>query len=302
MNKIIYPFERGQFLCSDNDCHVLFHALRDDIFEEDGDFFAKCDGCGKDGIETHHMKNLHKTLGSAKGANMSDEGKNKSRLNGFTTGSTALSKYHEGKIPMPPAKPGKYAECDGCQDKESCHLAVIDAIGTCRPIFCHRKGEVNMKYIAAFLENDPEKLSMMAAMNAASMQQVLNNSFRTLFERGVEIVEEIVYKNKEGDIEKTTEKIYAHPLIKQCVNIMQMMGYSLTEWTMTRKSKEAKDQVAGFLAASIGNGVPLEEVTEKIDNTVKNFGSLLQKAAKLRSEDKTLQVFEIEEGKREADE
>jgi len=301
MSESRYPFERGQFLCTDKECNKLFYASRDEgeIFEEDGDFFAKCPGCSMDAIEPHYMKNLHSTVGTAKGANMSEEARKKTRLNGFKTGSSLLSKYHEGKIPMPPAKPDKYQECDGCQDIETCKDNVEAQKGTGVPVFCHRKGEVMMKHAAAFLSGDPEQLKMMAAMNTAQMQQVLNNSFKEIFERGTEVIEKIVHTNKEGVIDSITEKIYAHPLIKQCTTIMQMMGYSLTDWTMTPKSKEAKEQVAGFLAASMGSGASLEEVTEKIKATVHNFSAALGKAAALRDQADTLKVFEEEQGERE---
>ncbi len=112
MNETGYPFERGQFLCSNKDCNKLFYASRDEgeIFEEDGDFFAKCPGCSADAIEPHYMRNLRGTIGTPKGANMSEESKKKTRLNSFKNGSSALNKYHQGKIPMAPAKPDKYSE------------------------------------------------------------------------------------------------------------------------------------------------------------------------------------------------
>lgn len=304
MNETEYPFERGQFLCSDKDCNKLFYASRDEgeIFEEDGDFFAKCPGCSADAIEPHYMRNLRSTVGTAKGANMSEESKKKTRLNSFTSGSSALSKYHQGKIPMAPAKPDKYSECDHCQDIEECRSNVDEHLGTGVPVYCHRKGDVMMKHIAAFLSGDPEAMKMTAAINAANLQQVLNNSFRAVFERGEEVVEQIIHKTKDGDIESITEKIYAHPLIRQCKDIMQMMGYSLTDWTMTPKSKEAKEQIAGYLASAMGAGVPLEEVTEKINDTVNKFADSLKKASELRNQDETLKVFEAEQGQREADE
>lgn len=297
-----YPFQRGQFICSkDKECGNTFFASKEKVVEEDGIYFSDCPDCGSVGIESACMKNLHSTIGTAKGANMSKEGRDKSRLNGFTTGSTLLAKFAKSKIPLPPAKPDKYAECDDCQDKEQCKLVVEEAMGTCRPVYCHRKNEVAMKFMAAFTSGDPEQLMMVSAMNNANMQSVLNNSFMKIFQRGVEVVEKIIQYDKDGKQLNSTEKIYAHPLIKQCTNIMQAMGYTLSDATMTVKSKEAKDQVAGFLAASMGSGVPLEEVTEKIDKTVKNFGSLLQQASKLRKDDKTLIVFEAEEAQREDD-
>jgi len=301
-----YPFRRGQFLCKK--CNTLFFAEASVIEYEDDHFWATC-ACGSDGLETPQMRNLHGTIGSAKGANMSKEAREKTRLNGFTTGSALMSKYHKGKIPMAPAKPDKYAECDECHDKEACEDAVEDARGTGRPVYCHRKNDVTMKYMAAFLADDPDKFRFIAAQNAANMQQVLNNSFKQIFERGEQLIERVLHFGADGKPLKdehgntyVTENISAHPLIKQCLNIMQGMGFSLTDWTMTPKSKEAKDQVAGFLAAaSMGSGETPDEAVNKLTAAVDSFAVSLKKAKELRDQDETLKAFEVEQGQREED-
>lgn len=302
MNETEYPFERGQFLCSDKGCNKLFYALRDkgEISEEDGDFFAKCPGCGADGIEPHYMRNLRGTVGTAKGANMSEESRRKTRLNGFKTGSSLLSKYHAGKIPMPPAKPDKYKECDDCQDIESCKDNVEVKKGTGVPVYCHRKGEIHLKYTAAFLSGDPEQLRMMAATNNAIMQQLFNNAATAVFEDGERLIETILHHDKDGDLLKdadgndyTIERITAHPLIKQCLNYMQMMGYSLTDWTMTPKSKEAKEQVLGQLAsAAASSGETPEDYMKKFTSSLSQLGVALEKGKALRKEDRALKDFE----------
>ncbi|MEE8574947.1 MAG: hypothetical protein V3T30_05995, partial [Thermodesulfobacteriota bacterium] len=190
------------------------------------------------------MKNLHGTLGSAKGAAMSEAGRKKSRLNGFQSGSSFLVPGYEARIPSPPAKPGKYPECEDCQELEACTDEVDTARGTCLPVYCHRKLEVSLKYAAAFLSGDPEKLKLIAAKNAAEMQMVYNAAMNAIFKRGAEIVDSVVQKNKDGEVVKDPEgnpyvaqNIYAHPLIKQCISLAQTMGYTLGDSCMTPKSK-----------------------------------------------------------------
>lgn len=300
-----YPFNRGQFICKE--CQGLFYAEKGEVEDEDGVWWAKCPECGADAIETHYMRNLHKTIGSAKGAAMSPEGREKTRLNSFLSGATSKNPWHKGRIPMPPAKPGKYAECDGCQDLEACKAQVEEKLSTCIPVYCHRKGEVTLKYTAAFLADDPEMMRLMAAGNAAKMQMLFNDSIKRIFDRGTECVEEFYERNKAGDIQKDEfdrpikgEKIYAHPLIKRCIEIMQVMGFSLTDWTMTPKSKEAKDQVAGFLAGmSAGSGLGVEEVTTRTMEAIDDFTRALQGAREMRARDKTLEAFTVESGQRE---
>jgi hypothetical protein len=250
----IYPFERGQLFCKN--CKSLFFAQRAEISFEDNVAMAPCPDCGEASLETVWMRNLHRTIGSAKGANVSPEGRAKNRLNGFTTGSTLLKPGVISKIPMPPAKPEKYPECSDCQDLDACRDQVKLSSGTCIPVYCHRKTEVTLKYASAFLSGDPEQLRLMAAANAAQMQMVLNASYQKIFERGVEVVEHFYERNKAGEIIKdkegaliSGEKIYAHPLIKQCINIMSAMGFTLADWTLTPKSREAKEQATGFIAA-----------------------------------------------------
>lgn len=303
-----YPFARGQFACKG--CATLFFADREAVDYDDEVATATCPACGEDSIETVYMKNLHKTLGSAKGANMSPEGRAKNRLNGFTTGSSMLRPWYDSKIPMPPAKPGKYPECEDCQDLDECHSAVIVKYGTCIPVYCHRRTDVTLKYVSAFLANDHEKLRLLAAENAAQMQMVFNASIKKIFDRGVEVIESHYERNKAGDILKDDdghtikgEKIYAHPLIKRCIEIMQAMGFTLPDWTMTPKSKEAKEQVSGFLAGvAAGSGTTIEAMGEKFSSEIERFRGAIEKANELRSRDKTLQTFETESGKREGGE
>lgn len=298
--EIIYPFKRGQFLCTDDECKMLFYAQKEAITFEDELFVAVCPECGKKGYETHSMRNLHGTIGSAKGANMSEAGREKNKLNGYSTGSSFMLPWYKGKIPMPPAKPGKYSECDSCHDLEECKHNVEEKKGTCIPVYCHRKTEVTLKYAASFMSGDPETMRLVAANNAAQMQMVLNASYKKIFDRGCEVVEKIVDMDKDGNIVSTTEKVFAHPLIKQCVAIMQTMGFTLTDWTMTPKSKEAKEQVAGFLAGvAAGTGKSVDQVVGEHKASLERFIDSLQKAKGLREGDQTLKTFETEMGQRD---
>ncbi len=299
-----YPFERGQFVCPS--CGALFFAYKPDIDYTDEVATARCPNCPEEtepAYETVHMQNLHKTIGSAKGANVSKAGRDKNRLNGYKNGSAHLRPGAASQIPMAPAKPGTYPECDDCQDLQDCEEQVEAAHGTCRPVYCHRRSEVSLKYASAFMAGDPELLRLVAAGNAAQLQQVLNSSFRDIFKRGTEVVETIILsRDKDGDITSTTQKIYAHPLIKRCIEIMQVMGFTLGDWTLTPKSKEAKEQATGYLAGlAAGTGMSVEQVTKKIEGDVSDFKAALEGAIAMRSGDETLKVFEEEAGKREGD-
>lgn len=304
-----YPFYRGQFACKGETCQRMFFAQRDGIDYQDGVALAKCPECGDDALETVWMKNLHRTIGTAKGANMSDAGRAKSRLNGFTTGSSSALPWYKGQIPMAPAKPGKYAECGDCQDLDDCQDQVEYSRGTKKPVYCHRKMEVTLKYTAAFLSGDPERLKLIAANNAAQMQMVFDASLKKIFVRGVEVIEKTHHWDKDGvrcldenGKVYTVEKIYAHPLIKRCIEIAQVMGFTLGDWTMTPKSKEAKEQVAGFLAGvATGAGTTVEALKEKFAGDVEKFKGALESAHALRQKDRALSAFEEEQGKREGD-
>ena len=301
-----YPFSRGQFTC---DCGALFYAEREKVSFSKGVFLAPCPECSEDAFETAQMRNLHRTIGSSKGAAVSPEGRAKNRLNSFTTGSSSVLPWYQSRIPMPPAKPGKYAECDDCQDINDCEANVAEKRGTSIPVYCHRKIEVSQKYAAAFLAGDPEKMKLIAADNAARMQQLFNASIKAIFDRGVELVMNKLSWDKNGNIQKgvdgapfVIEEVYAHPLIKRCIELMQVMGFTLADWTMTPKSKEAKEQVAGFLAGfGAGSSKSAEAVSEELKSAINNFASLIGKASTLRSEDKTLTAFEAESGQREGD-
>lgn len=292
--------KRSQFFCpqckgEDEQGPFFFFAVAADIRENDkGEFVADCPQCGAECAEMWYCANLRKAKGLQTGPT-SEAGKAKVRMNGFRTG----SQYLNGRIPksLPPAKPGDYAECDDCQDINECEQAVADAMGTCRFVACHRQSEVFAKYRNAHLTGDTGALKFTAAENQARMQLVLNALFKAIFKHGV-VVDSIVV-NKDGVVmynDVPLTELKSNPATNDMVKLAEKMGFSLTDWTLTPKSKEAKAALEGYLAGqAAAKGQSMEEFLDKHQKDMKNFHDALVRGNEAAKKDPTLREAEQED-------
>jgi hypothetical protein len=222
-------------------------------------------------------------------------------MNGFTTG----SRYLNGQIPksLPPAKPGMFSECDDCQDLDECKLAVADAMGTCRFVACHRQSEVFAKYRNAHLTGDPVAIKMVAADNQARMQLVLNALFKSIHNYGVVIERPMM--NGFGVAIKVDGKVIttlqSNPATNDMIKLAEKMGFSLTDWTLTPKSREAKAAFEGYLAGQAAErGVSMDEFIDKHNRDMTSFHDAIAKGGQLAAQDETLREAETEEKASEA--
>ena len=292
--------KRSQFAClkckgEDEQGPFFFFAVAADIRQNDKqDFVSSCTQCGAECVELWYMTNVRKAQGKETGPK-SEAGKNKVRMNGYTTG----SRYLSGAIPkaLPPAKPGEYAECDDCQDLDECKQAVADAMGTCQFIACHRQSEVFAKYRNAHLTGDPMALKFAAADNQARQQLVLNALFKAIFKHGVVIDSLIV--GKDGVVKlggKPVTELKSNPATNDMIKLAEKMGFSLTDWTLTPKSKEAKAALEGYLAGqAAAKGQAADEFLEIYRDDIKKFHAALERGNIAMQKDETLREAQAEE-------
>lgn len=298
--KSAIPLKRSQFVCpkcqgEDKQGAFFFFAPAEDIrTNESGDYVADCPQCGVECAELWYMRNVRLCAGKQTGPT-SEAGKNKVRMNGYKTGSSYLS----GAIPkvLPPAKPGKYAECESCNDREDCDQEVKDAAGTCRTVICHRQSEVFAKYRAAHLSGDPESLRMIAADTHARMHLVMNACFKAVFEEGI-YIEQPIYEydpiSKKRVIIGYEKRI--NPAINESIKILEKMGFSLSDWTLTPKSKEAKAALEGYLAGkAAAEGKPIDEFIAEHNQHMKDFQKAIAKGSAAAQQDETLMETQAEE-------
>lgn len=312
--KDVPPLKRSQFFCPacpEQESKGAFFFFVEAPFREnaEGDLVATCPQCGnEDCREPWYMANVRRCQGRQTGP-VTSQGKDKCRMNGFSTGSS----YASGAIPkvLPPAKPGKYPHCDGCHDMDECTSAVKDAEGTCRPVICHRQSEIFAKYRAAHLSGDPESLRLTAADVHARMHMVLDHCFKAVFDNGVFIESLLVsdgkvVKMEDGKNEDGSTK-YANllekkinPAINEAIKILEKMGFSLADWTLTPKSKEAKAQLDGYLAGkAAASGMTMDDFISQHNKDMKDFHAALAKGNAAIQQDETLKeaLAEEQEGK-----
>jgi hypothetical protein len=300
----IFPLKRSQFSCpkckgQEGSGAFFFFAPAEAIIQnEHGEYVAACPQCGEAGAELWYMRNVRLTIGKKTGP-VTEAGKAKCAMNPYLTGSS----YATGAIPrnVPPAKPGKYAECESCQDLADCKDEVERAKGTCRYVACHRISEVIAKYRNAHLTGDPESLRLQAADNQANMQRVMNQCFKAIFDNDV-YIESVVVSNGQPvyvlDGEKavplTEKKI--NPAINESIKILEKMGFGLADWTLTPKSKEAKAAFEGYLAGRAAEkGVSADEFLEQHKKDMQAMHAALERGNAAMQNDETLQEAQAEE-------
>jgi beta-lactam-binding protein with PASTA domain len=93
---------------------------------------------------------------------------------------------------------------------------------------------------------------------------------------------------------RTEKKI--NPAINESVKILEKMGFSLTDWTLTPKSKEAKTVLEGYLAGqAVGKGQQMDEFVAEIKKNMDNFQAALERGNKQVETDATRLEAEAEE-------
>lgn len=294
-----FSLKRSQFACPSckgeaGQGAFFFFALAEDIRQnENNEYVADCPQCGAPCAELWYMGNVRKAQGKQTGPR-SQAGKDKVRANGYRTGSS----YMSGAIPkvLPPAKPGKegepgkYAECDTCQDIETCKEEVAAAHGTSRFVVCHRQSEVFARYRAAHLSGDPEALRMTAADNQAQTQLVLNQCFKAVFDNGVMLESTVV----SGGLVTVDKKI--NPAINESTKILEKMGFTLTDWVLTPKSKESKAALEGYLAGrAVEKGQTVDQFMTETKKAIADFQGALERGNVAVQNDATRLEAEAEE-------
>jgi hypothetical protein len=168
-----------------------------------------------------------------------------------------------------PARPGSYAECDGCE-----HFS-----GACSPSLpsrdlppaCLKKTELMMRYQIAFETRDPKMLAQDMAAHHAAIRSIVDNIIMTLVRDGVRLRTPEWHFDKDGrqlqvvDLETGAAilKVEAHPLLKHLVDITQKLGMALPDSGMTQKVQDEQDTVRGFLVDSASQAESIAEVHDQ---------------------------------------
>jgi len=278
--------KRSQFSCptcpgQENSGALFFYSH--DYKVDDGNYAsASCPSCGNKCDELWYARTFRiKFRGPQTVA-----GKRKSSMNSVTTGET----FKRGSVPKyyPPAKPGKFSQCETCQDIENCTAMVESAKGTSRYVSCHRRSEIENLYLNALSAGDPELLKHEAAKKQAQAHVLLDECHYQVREKGVLLNHPVMV----GD--KVFMEQRLNPAVTEAIKMTEKLGYTLPDWTMTRKSKEQKEAFQGNLVVNVGT-MNLEDFKTEQMHSMKKFERSLIDANKLIEADPVLKESQEED-------
>jgi len=189
-----------------------------------------CPICGGVNISTPPWwyVNLVDAWRSGKGGPKTQKGKARSAINSITHGKYSHTAYY-------PAKPGKYPECENCPYREICEK---------EKKICYKRNEKILKYVYALEYGDMSPISEEAGVKLAKLDILMDQIYHEIMEEG--LTQEVIGMTQKGD-EWVKEK-KANPLLLELRAIAKDLGYTSTDWNLTKKSqKETKylDDLAG---------------------------------------------------------
>lgn len=270
-------------------------------------YFAVCPRCGEEAEQASWEKALMASYGKHTGpktpaglaraaANLAghptSEEARRTRFNALKHGMFAETATYF------PARPGKYAECEGCEHRHStCHQQ--DA--------CLKQTELFMRYHIAYENDDPGVLSDVHARTQALVQWTVNQMFLSIIQTGVELRNpEYFFDPKGGEIhlvyfvdeqgeKRQSWKISAHPLLKVLAEFLGQNKMSLADFGMTRKAREEKGLVEGFLEETETTRESLDQYAQQQSAALERLTGLIERSRERTQRDPVLIEYQAGE-------
>lgn len=265
------------------------------------DYFATCPECGAEGHQDRREQALLKAWANSTGPRtpegLANTAKNleghptpeearRTRFNGLKHGAYAeTARYF-------PARPGKYADCDGCPYLHTtCGLDNNPA--------CQRKTELYLRHIVAFDSGDPGLLQGLRASMHATVTAILDAIMQDIIARGVALETPAWYYDKDGDfhlaeyVDDTGQRqliteVNEHPLLKRMSEIIKATGMTLADSGMTMASVREQDAIEGHLAGQQGDRQTMLDYQRKQALALENMTAILSRASDRAKEDPVL--------------
>lgn len=258
-------------------------------------YFANCPECGSEceqaGWERALLKAWTKATGPKTEAGKARVAQNleghptpeealRTRFNALSHGAYARTAHYF------PARPGKYAQCEGCEHRElTCHSQTA----------CLKRVELFMRHHIAFEARDPELLMQLRADTQASLQAIIDEMIYIIAaDGGPRIMSPEWYYDPTGQChlvkftdastgeQKTLMKAQAHPLLKYLMEFIQKNSMSLADMGMTPRVQEEADVVRGNIESQKDDRQTLLEHQARQTRALEALGALIA-----RSQDKT---------------
>lgn len=266
----LLPLIEVYFKCQSDSCGHDFKAVPEKTVESDNwwhpfEYFSPCPRCGHEATQHGREVGLLKAHATATGPR-TPEGKaaSASNLEGHPTPEEAQQTrfnalkhgLYANTATYFPARPGKYAICDGCNYyNHECTPESPD-----NPPACLRRVELFMKHHLAFEAKDPGMLTGMRASTQAAIQAMIDEMIMTIAADGGPRIKSLEwyhdkdggfhlarYRDKETDEWVHIEKLEQHPLLKPLIDYISKNNLTLSDMGMTPKVQEDQEILRGNL-------------------------------------------------------
>ena len=265
-----------------------FHAWR---------YFAACPDCGAEAEQAWWERNLLRAWSRATGpkteagkaavtknleGHPTPEEARRTRFNAMKHGASARTATYY------PARPGKYAECEGCEYREE----------VCpQQVACLKKMELFMQVHVALDSNDPHALRDIHANIQSSFLAVLQDMLRQVIADGPRLCNQAYYYDQKGGLhwvekadEKTGETVpvldyTAHPLLKIISDWLHKNGLSLEDLALTNKGQEDREIDMGFIEAEKETKDRFDEYQERTVQSLEHLKEQIERGQKRLKED-----------------
>lgn len=297
------PRSTVTFQCDRDGCGTRFEAEpgRIETDEEDRDqpyrYFADCPECGAEAEPPLYVKSLLRAWACATGPR-TEEGKKivAGNLKGHPTPEEALrtrfnalkSGVHARTARYFPARPGRYAQCEGCPWFENgCSK---------EDIACRTRTELFLRHAVAFDTQDPGLLQRLHSGFHAAAFALVEDMLTTIIRDSAKMEAPVWDMDKDGNVhfirhpdnsELLIERS-AHPLLKPLTDLLSKLNLGLGDLAMTPKAQGDREEELGYLEESRAGRESMVQSAERIAQATERLPELMARAQEEAGRDRVL--------------
>lgn len=264
-------------------------------------YVATCPACLSDAEQSIEQRRMLKMWASATGPR-TPEGKaavrenlrghptpeeaQRTRFNGLKHG------LHARVATYFPAKPGEYAQCQGC--------VYLDNGCSWRDVACRARTELYMKHQVAFESRDPSLLTDIRAELHANLTAILEDMMRNIIVDGSQITRPEFHFDATGALHlarfedpetgkmMTISKQEAHPLLRPLQHLIASLNLGLADQGMTPKAVDDAENIKGFIAGAGQNSESALEYQRRQADALEGLRALVGTARENAKKDPIL--------------